>query len=148
MIDGAKRFCLGACIGTICYVPFDRLSQLIVNREDTKKLDFSLVDQDVKIQCLYEGILKRPISEEIRYRGILQGTVLPKISQKFMVAPMSKSARVVAVSALFASVHYNKEYALMLGLELGLIKESKLRFLGCVGAHMANNCVGLMISFT
>lgn len=143
MIDGAKRFCLGAGIGTVCYLPFEKIAQLINSQNSKRPLDYSLVDLDVKIQCLYLGILVAPITEEILYRGILQGSIFRKISKKCTTSSLAKIAQILAVSILFASQHHNKEYVFLLGLELGVIKESKLRLVGSIGAHMANNCLSL-----
>lgn len=143
MMDSAKRFCLGVGIGIVGYLPFEKLSQLMNSQKCKRPLDYSLVDQDEKIQCLYLGILIGPIAEEILYRGVLQGSIPRKISQKCFPASMAIVAQIIAVSILFASQHHNKEYAFLLGLELGMIKESKLRLVGSIGAHMANNCLSL-----
>ncbi len=143
MQDIAKRFCFGLGLGALGYFPLEKLSQLIICKKPKESLDISRVDRDVKIQCLCLGILFAPIYEEILYRGLLQGVILQKASQRIFAPLFAKSAQIIISSFLFAFPHQNQEYAFLLGLQLGMIKESQLKIAGSIGAHMANNCQAL-----
>jgi len=143
MIDFTKRYCIGAGVGALAFFPCEKLSQFLNRHNPKKPLDFSLVDRDVKIHCFCIGVLTAPLCEEVVYRGVIQGVVLQKLSGKVFRPIFAKYARILAVSLLFAYPHHNKEYAFFLGLELGMLKESRLKLAGCIGAHMANNCLSL-----
>lgn len=118
----------------------------------------------LKTQCFQRGVIEAPINEEIFFRGIVQGLLLYRIPAIiFQEIAINKSrvcksvfapwARTIAVAGLFASAHQDNEpstisqaktaHAFFLGLELGLIKESRLKLAGAIGAHMANNCISL-----
>jgi hypothetical protein len=139
MQDAAKRFCLGIGIGTLAHVPLEKFSQWRARKKLNESIDISQIDRDVKIQCLCLGILLAPIYEEILYRGLLQGVILQKVSQRIFAPQFSKLAQVILSSILFAYPHPNQECAFLLGLQFGIIKESKLRIAGSIGAHMGNN---------
>jgi len=117
-----------------------------------------------KTQCFQRGVIEAPKNEEIFFRGIVQGVLLYRIpttvfrvvgSDKSRVfkTMFARSLRTVVVAGLFAGAHQDDDpsaisrtkiiHAFFLGLELGFIKESRLKLAGAVGAHMANNCISL-----
>lgn len=137
--DVAKRFSLGVAVGTLGHFPLEKFSQWKTGKKTNESIDISQLDRDVKIQCLSLGILLAPIYEEILYRGLIQGVILQKAALRILAPPFSKLAQVILSSLLFAYPHPNQESAFLLGLQLGMIKESKLKIVGSIGAHMANN---------
>lgn len=171
MRDLVKRFFLGFVAGIVGFIPYNLCTNGAVKFCYGQNADLpfssSLLNtpsRDVKIQCFRLGMVEAPIKEEILFRGIIQGLFLHRIPnavlQRFCPnkswifnAPFACGMRVIAVSSLFASMHGKREispqartkkvYTFFLGLGLGVIKESRLKLIGAIGAHMANNCISL-----
>ncbi|HSX13857.1 MAG TPA: CPBP family intramembrane glutamic endopeptidase [Chlamydiales bacterium] len=115
----AKRFGFGACLGVVGYFPNEFVSCLMQREVSKKSIDYSSIDLDVKIECVCRGVLLAPVYEEAIYRGFLQGVILQKVCQKCFSSILACGMQVLSVSCLFASLHWHKEYALLLGLNLG-----------------------------
>jgi hypothetical protein len=104
-----------------------------------------------------------PVAEEITFRGLIQDVCLKKITQPFLkkifpntqtslLTAFDKVTRVTIAAGLFSACHlqntaiFDDEYVrgqlihtFVMGLGLGVLKESNAGILGAIGAHIANN---------
>jgi membrane protease YdiL (CAAX protease family) len=134
-----------------------------INRDST--IDQQVTVHSLKIECFLQGVVTSPVKEEIVFRGVLQGLLLDKLpatlfkdKNRIVNTRLSCLMRTVIISKLFADAHQNNNqssisqirtfHAFFLGLGLGLIKESRLKLAGAIGAHMANNFISLIPIFT
>lgn len=109
-----------------------------------------------------------PLLEEFIFREFLQGYCLKKVSNLMIkhcvlqvkspiIDKIDKVARVALTAGLFALWHLQNKglvsdaemegqlvHTCVLGLGLGLLKESNVGLAGAVGAHMANNAIASM----
>lgn len=112
------------------------------------------------------GVLT-PIFEEVIFRGLVQDILMKRIPQYIVkkIAPGREMAldsriagivRIVLTSALFSAYHllnrgiFANAYVdlqivqtFIMGISLGIFKESKAGLFGAMGAHMAHNIIAI-----
>ncbi|MBA3815263.1 MAG: CPBP family intramembrane metalloprotease [Parachlamydiaceae bacterium] len=124
---------------------------------------FRITALGTQLNSFHSDVLIAPLWEELLFRGFIQDVLLTRIpkyiikknipgKEAIIDSSISKIARITLSAALFSVAHMNNKGAMpdayvyaqmanafILGIGLGVVKESNAGLLGSIGAHMSHN---------
>lgn len=122
---------------------------------------------DLKKSIFKVAVLQAAVYEELIFRGLIQDILLKRIPQliikklapgkeKLLDTKTAQAFRITISATAFSAIHlinllvFPKEYVIpqvvitfVLGIFLGVIKESRLGLAGTIGAHALNNTMAI-----